>query len=35
VPVIGAKRAEALAEQVMALEKVRDVAELMKLTAVR
>ena len=35
VPVIGAKRAAALAEQVMALEKVRDVSELMKLTAVR
>ncbi|MGZ8269024.1 MAG: MmgE/PrpD family protein [Burkholderiales bacterium] len=35
VPVIGEKRAGALAEQVMALEKVRDVSELMKLTAVR
>jgi 2-methylcitrate dehydratase PrpD len=35
LPVIGAKRAAALAEQVMALEKVREVAELMKLTAVR
>jgi 2-methylcitrate dehydratase PrpD len=35
VPVVGAKRAAALAEQVMALEKVGDVSELMKLTAVR
>jgi 2-methylcitrate dehydratase PrpD len=34
-PVIGAKRAAALAEQVMALEKVRDVRELMKLTSAR
>jgi 2-methylcitrate dehydratase PrpD len=34
-PVIGAKRAAALAEQVMALEKAGDVSELMKLTAVR
>jgi 2-methylcitrate dehydratase PrpD len=34
-PVIGEKRAAALAEQVMALEKVGDVSELMKLTAVR
>ena len=35
VPVIGAKRAASLAEQVMELEKVRDVSELMKLTAAR
>lgn len=33
VPVIGAKRAAALAAQVMDLEKVRDVSALMKLTA--
>ncbi len=33
-PVIGAKRAAALAGQVMALEKVREVSDLMKLTAV-
>jgi 2-methylcitrate dehydratase PrpD len=31
-PVVGAKRAAALAEQVMTLEKVSDVGELMKLT---
>ncbi|HEX2829235.1 MAG TPA: MmgE/PrpD family protein [Burkholderiales bacterium] len=31
-PVVGAKRAAALAEQVMALEKVADIGELMKLT---
>lgn len=35
VPVIGAKRAASLAEQVLALEKVRDVSELMKLTTAR
>ncbi len=35
VPVIGAKRAAALAGQIMELEKVRDVAELMKLAAVQ
>jgi 2-methylcitrate dehydratase PrpD len=35
VPVIGAKRAAALAEQVMDLEKVADVSKLMKLTAVK
>ena len=35
VPVIGAKRASALADQVSELEKVKSVAELMKLTAVR
>jgi 2-methylcitrate dehydratase PrpD len=34
-PVIGPKRAANLAEQVMALEKVGDVSDLMKLTAVR
>jgi len=34
-PVIGARRAATIAEQVMDLEKVRDVSELMKLTAVR
>lgn len=34
-PVIGPKRAASLAEQVMALEKVSDVSDLMKLTAVR
>ena len=34
-PVIGPKRAATIAEQVMDLEKVRDVSELMKLTAVR
>jgi hypothetical protein len=33
-PVIGRKRAAALAEQVMELEKVEDVGELMKLTRV-
>lgn len=35
VPVIGAKRAATLAGQVVELEKVRDVAALMKLTRVR
>ncbi|HUP93632.1 MAG TPA: hypothetical protein VM164_01905, partial [Burkholderiales bacterium] len=34
-PVIGAKRAAQLAEQVMDLEKLQDVGELMKLTAAR
>jgi 2-methylcitrate dehydratase PrpD len=34
-PVIGPKRAANLAGQVMALEKVSDVSDLMKLTAVR
>jgi 2-methylcitrate dehydratase PrpD len=34
-PVIGPKRAASLAEQVMDLERVADVGELMKLTAVR
>jgi hypothetical protein len=34
-PVIGAKGAAALAEQVMELEKVADIGELMKLTRVR
>jgi 2-methylcitrate dehydratase PrpD len=34
-PVIGSKRAENLADQVMALEKVSDVSDLMKLTAGR
>ena len=32
---VGVKRAASLAEQVMELEKVKDVAELMKLTAAR
>jgi len=35
VPVIGARRASTLAAQVMELEKVKDVSELMKLTALR
>jgi hypothetical protein len=35
VPVIGEKRAAALAEQVKDLEKVADISELMKLTKVR
>jgi 2-methylcitrate dehydratase PrpD len=34
-PVIGPKRAATLAEQVMDLEKVKDIGELMKLTAAR
>ncbi len=34
-PVVGSKRAAALADQVNDLERVRDVSELMKLTAVR
>ena len=34
-PVIGPKRSATLAEQVMNLEKVRDVSELMKLCTVR
>jgi 2-methylcitrate dehydratase PrpD len=34
-PVIGPKKAASLAEQVLNLERVRDVSELMKLTAAR